>query len=120
MSCCIILISTSLFHVSNIVWLHHLYFNKMPREKLDGNYTRMLHAVFNEFWKQHSTKQQLSSQIISVRGVKHAGYCWRSKVKLISNVLLWIYQCGYGYTMNIDTGWHLEYLLKVMTNRDRW
>ena len=29
------------------------------KKKQDRNYTRMLHAVLNKFWKQHPTKQQL-------------------------------------------------------------
>ena len=29
------------------------------KKKLNGNYTRMLHAVLSKFWKQHSSKQQL-------------------------------------------------------------
>ena len=32
---------------------------KRIEKKLDGDYTRMLHAVLNKSWKQHLTKQQL-------------------------------------------------------------
>ena len=32
---------------------------KSIQKKLDGNYTKMLCAVSNKSWKQHSTKQQL-------------------------------------------------------------
>ena len=28
------------------------------KKKLDGNYTRMLPAILNKFWVQHTTKQQ--------------------------------------------------------------
>ena len=34
-------------HVSTTEWLHHLDFNKTPEEKIDGNYTRIVHAVLN-------------------------------------------------------------------------
>ena len=64
-------------------------------KKLDSNYTRMLQAILNKSWRQHSTKQQLYSHLlpitktIQVRQTRHAEHCWRSKDKLISNTLLW-------------------------------
>ena len=63
-------------------------------KKLDSNYTRMLRAILNKFWRQHPTKQQLCSHLplitktIQVRRTRHAGYCWRSRDKLISDILL--------------------------------
>ena len=36
---------------------------KPIKKKLDGNYTRMLHAVLNKSWKQHPTKQQQFGKI---------------------------------------------------------
>ena len=68
---------------------------KRMDKKLDGNYTRMLRAILNKSWRQHSTKQQLYGHLppiiktIKVRRTRHAGYCWRSRDKLISDVLLW-------------------------------
>ena len=68
---------------------------KCVEEKLNGNYTRMLRAIFNKSWRQHPTKQQLYSHLppitktIKVRQIRHAGHCWRSKDELISNILLW-------------------------------
>ena len=32
---------------------------KRLEKKLDGNYTRMLRAILNNFWRQHPTRQQL-------------------------------------------------------------
>ena len=32
---------------------------KQMERKLDGNYTRMLRAILNKFWRQHPTKHQL-------------------------------------------------------------
>ena len=58
---------------------------KPLEKKLDGNYTRMLQAIFNKSWRQHPTKQQLY-----VRQTRHAGHCWRSRDELISDVLPWI------------------------------
>ena len=63
-------------------------------EKLDGNYTRMMRAILNKSWRQHPTKHQLYGHLppitktIQVRRSKHARHCWRSRDKLISDVLL--------------------------------
>ena len=64
-------------------------------KRLDGNYTRMLRAILNKFWRQHPTKQQLYGQLppitktIKVRRTRHAVHCLRSRDVLISDVLLW-------------------------------
>ena len=61
--------------------------------KLDGNYTIMLRAVSNKSWRQHPTKQQLFGHLppipktIWVRRTRHAGHCWRSKDKPISDIV---------------------------------
>ena len=68
---------------------------KRLEKKLDGNYTRMLRAILNTSWQQHSTKHQLYGHLppitktIQVRWTRHAGHCWRSRDMLINNVLLW-------------------------------
>ena len=68
---------------------------KWMEKKLDSNYTRMLRAILNKFWRQHPTKQQLYGYLppipktIQVRQTRHVGYCWRSKDELISDILLW-------------------------------
>ena len=69
--------------------------SKRIEKKLDGNYTKMLRAILNKSWRQHSKKQQLFGYLPSItktiplRGIRHAGHCWRSKDELISDVLLW-------------------------------
>ena len=68
---------------------------KWLEKKLDGNYTRMLLAILNKSWRQHPTRHQLYGHLppimktIQVRRTRHAGYCWRSRDKLISDVILW-------------------------------
>ena len=68
---------------------------KWLEKKLDGSYTRMLWAILNKSWWQHPTRHQLYghlppiTKIIQVRRTRHAGHCWRSRDKLISDVLLW-------------------------------
>ena len=68
---------------------------KRLEKKLDGNYTRMLRAILNNSWRQPPTRHQLYGHLppitktIQVRRTWHAGHCWRSRDKLISDVLLW-------------------------------
>ena len=68
---------------------------KRMEKKFDSNYTRMLQAILNKSWRQHPTKQQLYGHLppitktIKGRRIRHAGHCWRSGEKLISDVLLW-------------------------------
>ena len=67
---------------------------KRLEKKLDGNYTRMLRAIFNKSWWPHPTRHQIYGNLppitktIQVRRTKHVGHCWRSKDGLISDVLL--------------------------------
>ena len=65
--------------------------SKHMENKLDGNCTRMLWAILNKSWKQHPTKQQLYlapiSKTIQIRWTRHAGNSWRSKGKLIGDIL---------------------------------
>ena len=68
---------------------------KRLEKKLDGNYTRMLRAILNKSWRQHSTRHELEGHLspitktIQARRTRHAGHCWRSRDELISDVLLW-------------------------------
>ena len=67
---------------------------KPLEKKPDGNYTRMLRAILNKSWRQHPTRHQLYGHLppitktIQVRWTRYAGQCWRSRVELISDVLL--------------------------------
>ena len=68
---------------------------KQLEKKPNGNNTRMLQAILNKSWRQHPTKHQLYGHLpsimktIQVKRTRHAGHCWRSRDKLISNVLQW-------------------------------
>ena len=109
---------------------------KRMEKKLDGNYTRMLQAILNKSWRQHPTKQQLYGHLppimktIQVRQTRHAGHSWRSKDKLISNVLLWIPSHGqakagrpartYIQQLCEDTGCSPENPPEVMNDREEW
>ena len=68
---------------------------KRMEKKLDGNYTRMLWAILNQSWRQHSTKQHLCGHLplitktMQVRRTRHAGHCWRRDDEHIRDILLW-------------------------------
>ena len=65
------------------------------RKSLTATTRRMLLTILNKSQRQHPTKQQLYSHLtpitetINVRRTRHAGHCWRSRDKLISDVHLW-------------------------------
>ena len=109
---------------------------KRLKKKLDGNYTRMLRAILNKSWRQQPTRHQLYGHLppitktIQVRRTRHAGHCWRSKDKLISDVLLWTLTYGqakagwpartYIQQLCEDTECNPEDLPKAMNNREKW
>ena len=84
---------------------------------------------------QHPTKQQLYGHLspitksIQVRRTIHAGHCWRSKFKLICDILIWTPLHGRAkagrlartYTqLCTDTGYGLVDLPGAMDDRDGW
>ena len=109
---------------------------KRLEKTLDGNYTRMLRAILNKFWRQHPTKHQLYGHLppitktIQARRNRHAGYCWRSRDELISDVLQWTLTYGrakagrpartYIQQLCEDTGCTLEDLPEAMNDREKW
>ena len=109
---------------------------KRLEKKLDGNYTRMLRAMLNKSWRQHPTKHQLYGHLppnrktIKVRRTRHAGHCWRSRVGLISDVLLWTPAYGrakagrpartYIQQLCDDMGCSHEDLPEAMNDREEW
>ena len=67
---------------------------KLTEKTLDGNYARMVRAILNKSWRQHSTKQLYGHlppirKTIQARRTRHAGHCWRGRDELINDVLLW-------------------------------
>ena len=109
---------------------------KQMEKNLDGNYTRILQAILNKLWKQNPTKQQLYdhrppiTKTIKIRRARHAGYCWRSRNELISDVPLWIpshgrVKGGWQARTNIqqlcvDTRYNPEDLPEAMEDRKGW
>ena len=109
---------------------------KRLEKKLDGNYKRMLRAILNKSWRQHPTRHQLYGHLppitktIQVRWTRHAGYCWRSRDELISDVLLWSPTHGrakagrpartYIQQLCEDMGCCPEDLPRAMNDREEW
>ena len=109
---------------------------KRLEKKLDGNYTRMLRAILNKSLRQHPTRHQLYGHLppitktIQVRRTRHAEHCWRSRDKLISDVLLWTPTYGrakagwpawtYMQQLCEDTGCSPEDLPEAMNDREKW
>ena len=123
--------------IDTAVWMHYMDANKTRwRKKLHGNYTRMLRAILNKSWWQHPTRPQLYGHLppitktIQVRRTKHAGHCWRSREKPISDVLLWTPTYGrpkagqpaWTYIQQLceDTGCSPEDQSEAMNDREKW
>ena len=108
----------------------------LSKHMLGGNYTRMLQVILNKSWRQHPTKKQLYSHLslitktIKIRQTRHAGHCWRSRDKLISDVFLWTPSHGqtktgwpaqtYILQLCADMGCSLEDLSEAMDDREGW
>ena len=109
---------------------------KRWEKKLDGNYTRMLRAIWNKSWQQHPTRRQLYGHLppitktIKAERTRHAGHCWRSRDEIVSDVLLWT--PAYGQSKAVrpartfiqqlcdDTGCNPEDLPEAMNDRETW
>ena len=105
-------------------------------KNLDSNYTRMQRAILNKSWRQHPTKQQLYGhqppimKTIKIRQIRHAGYCWRSRDELISDLLPWTPSHGrakaersaqtYIQQLCVDMGCSPDDLPEAMKNREGW
>ena len=96
---------------------------KRLEKKQDGNYTRMLRAILNKSWRQHSSRHQLYGHLppitktIQVRRTRHAGHCWRSRNELIRDVLLWT--PTYGRAKSRTTMWGYRIVVQK-TCQSRW
>ena len=109
---------------------------KQLEKKIDGNYTKMLRMIWNKSWRQHPTKHQLYGYLppitktIQVRRTRHAGHCWRSRDKLISDVLIWTPSYGqakagrpaqtYIHHLCEDMGCSPEDQPEAMNDREGW
>ena len=109
---------------------------KWLEKELDGNYIRMLRAILKKSWQQHPTRRQLYGHLppitktIQARRTRHVGHCWRSKDKIVSDVLLWTPAHGQSKAgrpartfiqqLRDDTGCNPEDLPEAMNDRETW
>ena len=101
---------------------------KRMEQKLDGNYIRMLRAIFNKSWKQIPRNNSCTATYFPSQ--KPSKTCRRSKDKFISDVLLWTPTHRraivsrpariYLHQLCADTECSLEDLLGAMDDKDRW
>ena len=117
---------------SSSIWM----LTKRLEKKIYGNYTRMFRAILNKSWRQHTTKHQLYGHLLPItktiqaRRTRHAGYCWRSRDDLISDLLLWtptygrakVWRPARTYIQQLceDTGCSPEDLPEAMNDREKW
>ena len=98
-----------------------------------SRWRKSLTAPTQECCKQYWTSPGGNSPItktIKVRWTRHAGHCWRSRDKLISDVLLWTPSHGwakagwpawtYIQQLCVDMGWIPEDLLEAMNDGEGW
>ena len=97
---------------------------------------QIISLLSSKSWRQYPTRHQLYGHLppitktIQVRWTRHAGHCWRSKDKLISDVLLWTPAYGqvkagrpartYIQQLCEDTGCNPEDLPEAMNNWEKW
>ena len=106
---------------------------KRLEKKLNGNYTRMLRAILNKSWKWHPTRHQLYGHLLPITKtiqVRRTRHCWRSRDRLISDMLLWTPTYGRAKTgrpartyiqrLCKDTGCSPEDLPETMNDKKKW
>ena len=92
--------------------------------------TRMLRAILYKSWQQLYIHRPPITKTIKVRQTRHAGHCWRSRDKLISDVLLWTPSHGRAKAgrpartciqqLCEDTGCSPEDLPEAMNDKEEW
>ena len=104
--------------------------------KRGGCFSFLFLFLLNKPWRHHPTRHQLYGYLppitktIQVKRTRHAGYCWRSRDELISDVLQWTPTYGqakagrpartYIQQLCEDTGCSPEDLPEAMNDREKW
>ena len=100
------------------------------------NWIFFWHWNWTYTWQQHSTRRQLYGHLppitktIQARRTRHVGHCWRSKDKIVSDVLLWTSAYGqskagrpartYIQQLCDETGCNPEDQSEGMNDRETW
>ena len=122
--------------VDTAVWMHHLDANKMAQEEarwqlhknVASNIEQVLAATPHKaptIWPPPPI-----TKTIQVRQTRHAGHCWRSRDKLISDLLVWTPTYGWAkagrpartYIQQLceDMGCSSEDQPGAMNDRKKW
>ena len=94
--------------VGTTVWMYHLDSNEIHGEKAKWNFTRILRAVLNKSWKQHSTEQLYG----------HLPLIWET--------LRWVRMNSYDLLLHMDTPVLADHICwlwiqsRRLTRGDRW
>ena len=105
-----------------------LFWHLTVYKQKNGNYTRMLRAILNKSWRQHST--YLPSRKLSKLDEPDMRHCWRIRDALISDVLLWTPSDGrakvgrpartYIQKLCEDSGCSPDDLPEAMNDKEEW
>ena len=96
----------------------------------------MLRAILNIQWSTHPSKERLYGNLVQITSVikerraRFAGRCYRSKDKVVSNLILWTHKHGkakvgrpsktYTKQLTEDASCQPEDLSRAMEDREQW
>ena len=122
--------------VDTAIWMHNLDPKKTAGEEARGqlykNAASNIEQVLEATPHKAPTIRPPTShhENYQVRRTRHAGHCWRSRVELISDVLLWTHTYSrakagrpawtYIQQLCVDTGCSPEDLPEAMNDRKKW
>ena len=105
-------------------------------EKLNGADTKMLRVVKKVTWQNHTAHEVLYaglpriSTTITERRLRFSGHCWRSKVEVVSDWVMWEPKhckrsvkgqaCSFVDLLEADTGVPRDCLPAAMDDRTGW
>ena len=127
-------VAVSILHYGCTIWMLMKHIEKSYMRTTQECYIQC--AILIKSCKQHPHKTALYgylppiSQTIQVRQTIHSKYCWRSKDKIVNNILLWTPTHGHAFVVwpaktcihqvCMDTGFGLEDLPGAIHDRDWW
>ena len=116
--------------------MYYIDSNKTAGEEARWQLHKIAVSNLEQSWRQLPTRHQLYGHLppitktIQVRRTRHAGHCWRSRDKLIRDVLLWTPTYGrakagrpaqtYIQQLCEDMGCSPEDLPEAMSDREKW
>ena len=123
-----------------LIYGYNIYVNwnliQALEKRINGNYTRMLRAILNRSCKDYPNNKDIYGNIpdicTSIRQqiFRFSGHCWRSKLELASDVIIWQPTHGkikrgrprrtYVEQLVDDTHYDVNEIKKSMEDRDGW